>query len=108
MRDCIKYNLDCDQETWRTYEIFAIRLQVLTAQWRDATDSNHQAIVRARILDILEPVMHQRVNTQFGHETMAVELRQWPASSRELLTLCPTWRPYSTIRRSLRQLPSHQ
>ena len=49
---------------------------MLAAQWRDATDSNRQAIVRARFLDILEPVMRQRVNTQFGNETMAVEFQR--------------------------------
>ena len=49
---------------------------MLAGQWRDATDSNRQAIVRARFLDILEPVMRQRVNTQFGHETMAVEFQR--------------------------------
>ena len=39
-----------------SYEIFAVRLQVLVGQWRDATDGNRQALVRARFLDILEPV----------------------------------------------------
>ena len=60
----------------KSYKIFAIRLPVLAAQWRDATDSNHQAIVWARFLYILEPVMLQRVNTQFGHKTFAVELQR--------------------------------
>ena len=59
-----------------SYEMFAIRSHVLAAQWRDATDSNRHAIVRAPFLDILEPVMRQRVNTQFGHETTAVEFQR--------------------------------
>ena len=59
-----------------SYEIFAVRLQVLASQWRAATDGNRQAVVRARFLDILEPAARQKVNIQFGHEAVAVEFQR--------------------------------
>ena len=59
-----------------SYEIFAVWLQDLASQWRDTTDGNRQALVRARFLDILELAARQKVNIQFRHEARVVEFQK--------------------------------
>ena len=84
--DCeFQYIFHAIRKPGKSHKIFTIRLKVLAAQWRDAMDSNCQAIVRAQFLDILETVMHQRVNTRIGYETLAIEFQRIVESNLETL-----------------------
>ena len=59
-----------------TYEVFVVRLEVLASRWRSASEESRQELVRTRFLELLDPVLKNKVQLHFGYQTALVPLQQ--------------------------------